>query len=152
VSYYKLIAENRQAFFDYHILETYQAGLELLGSEVKSLRLGRVNLKDSFARVEKGQVFLYNMHISPYEKTRPGLNPLRVRKLLLNSGELRKLYGRVAEKGLTLIPLKLYFEGDWAKIDLAVGKAKKKFEKRAKLRKEAVEKEVEKEFKEKLLK
>lgn len=144
--YFKLIAENRQAFFDYHILETYRAGIELLGSEVKSLRLGRVNLKDSFARVEKGQVFLYNMHISPYEKARSGLDPLRKRKLLLNRLELRKLYGKVAEKGLTLIPLKLYFEGDWAKIDLAVGKAKKKFEKRAKLRKEAVERDIEEAF------
>lgn len=151
-NYYKLIAENRKAFFDYHILETYQAGIELLGSEVKSLRLGRANLKDSFARVEGGQVLLYNLHISPYEKSRSGLDPTRKRKLLLNRLELKKLYGRVAEKGLTLVPLKLYFKGDWAKIDLAVGKAKKKFEKRAKLRKEAVEKEVEMEFKEKLLK
>jgi len=150
--YFKLIAENRKAFFDYHILETFKAGIELLGSEVKSLRLGRVNLKDSFARLEGGEILLYNTHISPYEKARSGLDPLRKRKLLLNRSEMKKLYGKVAEKGLTLVPLKLYFEGDWAKIDLAVGKAKKKFEKRTKLRKEAVEKEVEREFKEKLLK
>lgn len=124
--YFKVVAENRKARHDYNILETYQAGIVLKGTEVKSVRIGRVNLKDSFGRVEKGDIWLYGMHVSPYEfGRRYAAAPLRPRKLLLKKSELRKLIGRVAEKGLTLVPLKLYLSGDWVKVDLGLAKAKK---------------------------
>lgn len=148
--YFKVVAENRKARFDYNILETYKAGLVLEGSEVKSIRLGRVNLKDSFGRVEKQEVWIYGMHISPYPTAdKRKINPTRPRKALLKKRELLKLVGKVAEKGLTLVPLKIYFSGNWAKIELGLAKAKKKYEKREALRRKAVEREIEKAFKEK---
>lgn len=143
--YYKLIAENRKAYFDYHILETFRAGLALTGAEVKSIRLGRANLHDSFGRVEGGEVFLYNMHISPYDKSRvSSAEATRRRKLLLTGSELKKIIGKASEKGLTLVPTKLYFMGDWAKVDLALAKAKKKYEKREVIREREISREVEK--------
>ena len=146
--YYKVAAENRKARFDFNILEVYKAGLILTGNEVKSIRLGRVNLKDSFGRVEKEAVWIYGMHISPYAAAgKAKIDPLRRRKVLLNKRELVKLTGKAAEKGLTLIPLKVYFEGNWAKVDLALAKSKKKYEKREKLRRRAVEREIESAFK-----
>ncbi|MEE8637487.1 MAG: SsrA-binding protein SmpB [Candidatus Margulisiibacteriota bacterium] len=144
--YYKPIAENRKARFDYNILETFKAGLVLNGSEVKSVRLGRVNLKDSFGRVDKGEVWIYGMHISPYQKEE-GLSPTRPRKILLKKKELVKLTGKVAERGLTLVPLKLYFDGNWAKIELGLAKAKRKYEKREALQRKAVKREIEKALK-----
>jgi SsrA-binding protein len=145
--YKKVLAENRKAFFDFTILETFQAGISLKGTEVKSIRLGKANLKDSFARVENGEIFLYNMHISPYEQGgRYNLNPTRERKLLLNKSELKKLIGRVQEKGLTLIPLKLYLMDNWVKVDLALAKSKKEYEKRDKLKKKESDREVERAF------
>ena len=143
--YFKVAAENRQARFEYHILETFKAGLVLTGNEVKSIRLGRANLKDSFGRVERGEIRIYGMHISPYGAAK--IDPLRPRKVLLNKRELLKLIGRVAEKGLTLVPLKIFFEGNWAKIDLALAKAKKKYEKRETLRRREAEREIETAFK-----
>jgi len=143
--YFKVAAENRQARFDYNMLETFKAGLVLTGNEVKSIRLGRVNLKDSFGRVERGEIWIWGMHISPYGAAK--IDPLRPRKVLLNKRELLKLIGKVAEKGLTMVPLKLYFEGNWAKVDLALAKAKKKYEKRETLRRRAVEREIEKALK-----
>ncbi|MBI5700242.1 SsrA-binding protein SmpB [Candidatus Saganbacteria bacterium] len=137
--YYKLVTENRKAFHDFTIIDTYSAGISLTGSEVKSIRLGRVNLKDSFARVESGEVWLYNMHVNPYERSSEKTDPYRTRKLLLNSNELRKIIGMVSEKGFTLVPLKLYFSGDWAKVDIGVAKAKKIFKKKAKLIEKAVD-------------
>ena len=145
--YYKVIAENRRAFFDFHIMETYHAGISLSGSEVKSLRLGRANLKDAFARVESGEVWLYNMHISPYERSSEKIDPYRKRKLLLKQVELRKVVGKVSEKGFTLVPLKIYFSGDWAKVDLAIAKAKKIFEKKEKLIKKAIDNDIAKAIK-----
>lgn len=146
--YYKVAAENRKARFDFNILETYKAGLVLTGNEVKSIRLGRINLKDSFARAEKGEIWIYNMHISPYSSAdQRKIDPLRRRKVLLQKREMVKLIGKAAEKGLTLIPLKVYFEGDWAKVDLALAKAKKKYEKREKIRRREAEREIEKAFK-----
>ena len=143
--YYKLIAENRKAYFDYHILETFKAGIALSGAEVKSIRLGRVNLRDSFGRVEGGEVFLYNMHISPYDKSRvTSAEATRKRKLLLQRSELKKVIGKASEKGLTLVPTKIYFSGDWAKVDLALGTAKKKYEKREVIREREINREVEK--------
>ena len=145
--YKKVLTENRKAFFDFTILETFQAGISLKGTEVKSIRLGKANLKDSFGRVENGEIYLYNMHISPYEQGgRYNLNPIRERKLLLNKGELKKLIGRVQEKGLTLIPLKLYLMDNWVKVDLALAKSKKEFEKRDKIKKKEAAREVEKAF------
>ncbi|MBI5078478.1 SsrA-binding protein SmpB [Candidatus Saganbacteria bacterium] len=156
--YYKVVAENRKARFDYTILEVYKAGLVLTGNEVKSLRLGRVNLQDSFGRIEQEEVWLYGMHISPYlpagrhgtTADKRKLEPLRPRKALLNKRELLKLVGKVSEKGLTVIPLKVYFEGNWAKVDLALAKAKKKYEKREELKIRAVKKEIETAFKEEI--
>lgn len=146
--YHKIIAENRRAFFDYHILDTVKAGIVLSGNEVKSLRLGRAVLKDSFGRVEKNELFLYNMQISAYERGRiTAQQETRARKLLLNQSEMNKIVGRMSEKGLSLIPTKIYFDGDWVKVDLALGKPKKKFDKKTKLIKKDIEREVERELK-----
>jgi len=139
--YFKIAADNRKARFDFNILEVYKAGLVLTGNEVKSIRLGRINLKDSFARIERGEVWIYGMHITPYSNAK--LEPLRQRKVLLQKRELMKLVGKVAEKGLTLIPLKVYFEGNWAKVDLGLAKSKKKYEKREKIRRREAEREIE---------
>jgi len=143
-TYYKAAAENRKARFDYTILEVYKAGIILSGHEVKSLRLGQANIRDSFGRVERGEIWLFNMHITPYlSADKNQLDPLRRRKLLLHKRELLKLIGKVAEKGLTLVPLKVYFEGNWAKVDIALAKAKRKYEKREKLRRQSAEREIE---------
>lgn len=143
--YYNVVAENRKARFDYTIIETYKAGLVLEGSEVKSVRLGQVNLKDSFGRVEKEELWIYGMHISPYGTAadKSKINPVRPRKVLLQKRELVKLTGKAAEKGLTIVPLKIFFDGNWAKIELGLAKAKRKYEKREKLRRREVEREVE---------
>jgi SsrA-binding protein len=146
--YFKVIADNRKARFDYSILETYKAGLVLTGAEVKSIRQGRVNLKDSFGRIEGEAVWIYGMHISPYKTAgKQKLDPLRPRKILLNKRELVKLIGKVSEKGLTLVPLKLFFDGNWAKIDLGLAKAKKRYEKREAIRRRETEREIKKAFK-----
>lgn len=138
-----MVAENRRARFEYQILETFEAGLVLKGSEVKSIRTGKVNLKDSFGRIEGGQPLLYGMHISPYDFSRhESISPTRVRKLLLGETEIRRLIGRVQEKGLTLIPLKLYFKGNWAKVEMGLAKAKKLWDKRETLKKRTIEKEM----------
>lgn len=146
--YYKVAAENRKARFDYNIIEVYKAGLVLTGNEVKSLRQGKINLADSFARAEKGELWLYNVHISPYSSADQNkIDPLRRRKVLLEKRELVKLTGKAAEKGLTVVPLKVYFDSNWAKVDLALAKAKKKYEKREKLRRQTAEREIERVFK-----
>ena len=143
--YFKIMAENRKARFDFHILDTFKAGLVLSGNEVKSIRLGRVNLQDSFGRVERGEVWVYGLHITPYMMVKG--EPLRRRKVLLNKREILKLTGKVAEKGLTLVPLKIYFEGNWAKVELALARAKKKYEKRETLRIKEAKREIERAFK-----
>ena len=143
--YYKLIAENRKAFFDYSIIDTFKAGIALNGAEVKSVRQGNVNLRDSFGRVESGEVMLYNMRVSPYKMGRTTeAEASRKRKLLLNRRELKKIIGQVSQKGLTIVPTKMYFDGDWAKVDIAVAKAKKKYEKRETIRQRETDREVEK--------
>ena len=150
-TYYKVAAENRKARFDYNIIDVYKAGLVLTGNEVKSIRLGQINLKDSFGRVERGEVWIFGMHISPYAAAdQRKIDPLRRRKVLLQKRELLKLIGKVAEKGLTLIPLKVYFEGNWAKMDLALAKSKKKYEKREAHRRKADQREIETAFKGKI--
>jgi len=144
------LVTNRKAYHDYHILETYEAGIALAGTEVKSIREGKANLKDSFARVENGEIFIYNMHVSPYEKGNIfNKDPLRPRKLLMHKREIMRLYGLVKEKGLTLIPLKLYLnERGKIKVELALAKGKTLYDKREDIKRKDAEREVEKAFKE----
>jgi SsrA-binding protein len=145
----KVIATNRKAYHDYFIEETIEAGIELKGTEVKSVRLGHVNLKDSFARVEDGEVFLYNMHISPYEKGNIfNVDPMRDRKLLLHKHEINRLAGYVQQKGYTLIPLKIYLKRGKIKVELAVAKGKKLYDKREAIAKRDAELEIKKKMKE----
>jgi len=142
--FFKVIADNRKARFDYNIIETYNAGLVLKGTEVKSIRSGKVNLADSFGRVDKGEIWVYGIHISPYKFDAVSkINPTRPRKLLLESNEIRKLIGGVSQKGLTIVPLKLFLQGDWVKMEIALAKAKKTYEKRDVLKKRVIDREVE---------
>ena len=128
----KIISDNRQARHLYEILEVYEVGVELVGTEVKSIRAGRVNLRDGYALIRNGQAWLINAHISPYERSAEYFNhePRRTRKLLLHRKEITKLIGQVEQKGLTLVPLKMYFKGSWVKITLGLGKGKKLHDKR----------------------
>ena len=145
----KIIATNKKAYHDYHIEETYEAGIMLKGTEVKSLREGRANLKDSFARVENNEIFLYNCHISPYSHGNiANHDPLRTRKLLMHKGEIQRLMGKMILKGYTLLPLKLYFKNEKAKMELALAKGKKQYDKREDIKKKDAEREMEKAFKE----
>ena len=145
----KVIAQNRKATHDYFIEETYEAGMVLKGTEIKSIRAGRVNLKDSFARVEDGEVFLYGLHISPYEQgNRFNHDPERTRKLLLHKEEIRKLIGATKEKGYALIPLKIYIRNGFAKVELALAKGKKLYDKRQTMAKRDAQREIERAFRE----
>jgi SsrA-binding protein len=139
----RLIAENRKARHDYHVVDTWEAGVALLGTEVKAIREGRVNLRDSFARVDKGEVWLLNVHISPYSHTGYAHHDeRRQRKLLLHDYEIRKLAGRVAEKGLTLVPLEMYFKNGRVKVLLALAKGKQAHDKRETIRRREAERET----------
>jgi SsrA-binding protein len=139
----KIVCQNRKARHDYFILEQYEAGMVLLGTEVKSLRLGRVNIKDSYATVRGGELFLYNMHIGMYPFAAYGNHdPLRVRKLLLHREEIKRLTGKIKEKGQTLIPLKVYFQGGKAKVTLALAKGKRKHDKREAIRRREEQREL----------
>ena len=127
----KLIANNKKAFHDYFIEDKYEAGIALAGTEVKSLRLGKCSVKESFIRIEDGEVFIYNMHISPYEKGNIfNKDPLRVRKLLLHKTEINKLAAKIAEKGYTLVPLQVYFKGSLVKVEIGLARGKKLYDKR----------------------
>jgi SsrA-binding protein len=140
----KLIAENRKARHDYLIVDQYEAGLVLTGTEVQSLRLGKANLKDSYAKVKDGEVWLHQMHISPYPFAYyNNHDPLRVRKLLLHKREILRLYAKANEQGHTLVPLKLYFKAGKAKITLALAKGKREFDKRETLRRRTLDREAE---------
>lgn len=144
-----MIAENRKARHEYHIEEIIEVGLALQGSEVKSIRRRRVNLKDSFARVENNEVFLYGMHISPYEQAnRFNHDPLRVRKLLLHRSEIRRLIGITRERGMALIPLRLYFRRGRVKLELGVAKGKKLYDKRRDLAEKNAQRDIERAFRE----
>lgn len=144
----KVVATNRKAWHEFNIVETYEAGIKLQGTEVKSVRLGRVNFKDSFALVENGEVFLYNMHISPYDfGNRFNHEAERKRKLLLNKYEIRKLIGKVKEQGYTLVPLKVYFHRQWVKVELALAKGKKTYDKRDDLAKKDANRQIERALK-----
>jgi SsrA-binding protein len=144
----KLIANNKKAYHDYFIQDTYEAGISLHGTEVKSLRMGKCSIKESFIRVENGEVFVYGMHISPYEKGNIfNKDPLRTRKLLLHRYEINKITGKMAEKGFTLVPLKVYFKGSLVKVEIGVAKGKKLYDKRQDIAKKDQRREAEKEFK-----
>ncbi len=139
----KIIAENRKAFHDYHILETFEAGLVLLGTEVKAIREGRVNLRDSFARVEDGEIFVHNVHISPYShQGYASHEPLRRRKLLLHAQEIRKLIGKTVERGMTLVPIRMYLKNGRVKLAVSLAKGKKEYDKRETVRRRETERET----------
>ena len=144
----KLVANNKKAYHDYFIEDKYEAGISLHGTEVKSLRMGKCSIKESFIRIENGEVFIYGMHISPYEKGNIfNKDPLRVRKLLLHKNEINKMMGKIAEKGYTLVPLQVYFKGSLAKIEIGLAKGKKLYDKRQDIAKKDQRREAEKEFK-----
>lgn len=140
----KRIVENRKARHNYFIEDQFEAGLVLLGTEVKSLRLGRANLKDAYARIIKGEIFVYQMHIGAYPFAHYGNHkPLRPRKLLMHKSEIKRLYGKINEKGYSLIPLRLYFRQGKAKITVALAKGKRKYDKRESIRKRDQKREIE---------
>ena len=144
----KIVAKNSKAHHDYFIEEKYEAGIELAGTEVKSIRLGNVNLKDSFCIVKDGQMSVIGMHISPYEKGNIfNKDPLRVRKLLLHKKEILKIFGKMKEQGITVVPLQVYFSGSLVKIEIGLAKGKKLYDKRADIAKKDIRREAEKEFK-----
>jgi len=137
------IAENRKAFHDFHLLETFEAGLVLLGTEVKAIREGRVNLRDSFARVEDGEAFIYNVHISPYShRGYADHEPLRRRKLLLHRSEIRKLIGKTVEKGMTLVPVRMYLKNGRVKVAISLAKGKKAHDKRETIKRRETDRET----------
>jgi SsrA-binding protein len=151
ISQNKTLAENRKARHDYFIEEACEAGIELLGTEVKSIRAGRANLKDSYAEIRNGEVFVCNMHISPYEQGNIfNKDPLRERKLLLHKTEILRLIGFTAQKGYTLIPLSLYLKNSIVKVNLGVGKGKKDYDKRDAMLEKAAKRDVDRDMKEKL--
>ena len=144
----KLIANNKKAYHDYFIEGTYETGIALHGTEVKSLRMGKCSIKESFIRVENGEVFVYGMHISPYEKGNIfNKDPLRVKKLLMHRYEINKITGKMAEKGYTLVPLKVYFKGSLVKVEIGIAKGKKLHDKRQDIAKRDQRREAEKEIK-----
>ena len=147
----KLIANNKKAFHDYFIEDTYEAGIALAGTEVKSMRMGKCSIKESFIRIENGEVFIYGMHISPYEKGNIfNKDPLRVRKLLLHKSEINKLIGKTKEKGMAIVPLKVYFKGSLVKVEIGLAKGKKLYDKRQDIAKKDQRREAERDFKMKL--
>ena len=148
----RLIANNKKAFHDYFIDDTYEAGVELFGTEVKSLRNGKCSIKEAFIRIEKGEVYVYGMHVSPYEKGNIfNKDPLRVKKLLLHRYEIQKLEGKIAQKGYTLVPLKVYFKGSLVKVEVGLARGKKLYDKRQDIAKKDQKREAQREFKIKTL-
>ena len=144
----RLIANNKKAYLDYFIEETYDAGIALHGTEVKSLRMGKCSIKESFVRIENEEVYIYGMHISPYEKGNIfNRDPLRVKKLLLHKSEIRKMKGKIAEKGYTLVPLKVYFNRSLVKVEIGLAKGKKLYDKRQDIAKKDQRREAERDFK-----
>ena len=144
----KLIANNKKAYHDYFILDTYEAGNSLNGTEVKSLRLGKCSIKEAFIRIENEEVFVYGMHISPYEKGNIfNKDPLRVRKLLLHRSEINKITGKIKEKGMALVPLKVYFKGSLVKVEIGLAKGKKLYDKRNDIAKKDQQREAQRDFK-----
>ena len=144
----KVVASNRKAFRDYHVHERYEAGIALTGTEVKSLREGRANLKDSYAIIKDGEAFLLNCHISPYSHgNMQNHDPVRTRKLLLHKREIKKLWGKTSQQGFTIIPLKIYFRDGRAKVELGMAKGKRHYEKRAAIKEREAKREIERHLK-----
>ncbi|MBQ8558598.1 MAG: SsrA-binding protein SmpB [Tyzzerella sp.] len=144
----KLVANNKKAYHDFFILDTYEAGIALHGTEVKSLRMGKCSIKESFIRIENGEVFIYGMHVSPYEKGNIfNKDPLRVKKLLLHKSEINKLLGKIKEKGMSLVPLKVYFKGSLVKVEIGLAKGKKLYDKREDIAKKDQQREAQRDFK-----
>ena len=144
----KLVANNKKAYHDYFVDEKIEAGLVVHGTEVKSLRMGKCSIKESFIRIENGEMFVYGMHISPYEKGNIfNKDPLRVKKLLLHKSEINKLTGKIKEKGFTIVPLQVYFKDGKAKMEIGLCRGKKLYDKRADIAKKDIKREAEKEFK-----
>ena len=144
----RLIAQNKKAYHDYFIEDTYQAGISLAGTEVKSLRMGKCSLKESFIKIENREAFIYNMHISPYEQGNIfNKDPLRTRKLLLHKSEINKILGKITIAGYTVVPLKVYFHRSLVKVDIGIAKGKKLYDKRQTIAKNDQRREAEKEFK-----
>ncbi|MBO4291936.1 MAG: SsrA-binding protein SmpB [Lachnospiraceae bacterium] len=144
----KLVANNKKAYHDYFIDETFEAGIELHGTEVKSMRMGKCSIKESFIRIENGEVYVYGMHVSPYEKGNIfNKDPLRIKKLLLHRSEINKLQGKIKEKGYTLVPLQVYFKNGRVKVEIGLARGKKLYDKREDIAKKDQKREAEKEFK-----
>ena len=145
---FKLIANNKKAYFDYFIEDKYEAGVALHGTEVKSIRMGKCSIKESYIKIEDGEVFIYGMHISPYEKGNIfNKDPMRIKKLLMHKYEINKLNGKLQQKGLTLVPLQVYLKGGLAKVEVGLARGKKLYDKRDSLAKKDMKREAEKEFK-----
>lgn len=146
----KIISQNKKARHDYFIEQSFETGIELYGTEVKSIRQGNINLKDSYAMVDKGQVYIYNMHISPYEKGNIfNKDPMRVRKLLMHRYEINKLIGYIQQKGYTIVPLSVYLKGSLVKVELAVARGKQLHDKRHDIAERDAKREIEREFRNK---
>ena len=144
----RLIANNKKAYFDYFIEDTYEAGIELVGTEVKSLRQGHCSIKEAFIGIDNGEIYIYHMHISPYEKGNIfNRDPLRVKKLLLHKYEINKMIGQMQQKGYTLVPLNVYFKGSLVKVEIGLAKGKKLYDKRQDIAKRDQQREAEKQFK-----
>lgn len=145
---FKLLTNNKKAYFDYFIEDKWEAGISLYGTEVKSIRMGKVSIKEAYIKIEKGEVFVYNMHVSPYEKGNIfNRDPIRVRKLLLHRAEINKLSGKITEKGYTLVPLQVYIKDGLVKVEIGLAKGKKLYDKRDSIAKKDVRRENEREFK-----
>ena len=145
----KMVAQNKKAYHDYFVEETFETGIVLQGTEIKSVRAGKVNLRDSYARIRNGEVFLYGMHISPYEQgNRYNHDPIRERKLLMHRREINKLIGETKEAGYALVPLKVYLKNGYAKVLLGLAKGKKNYDKRDTLKKKEAKREIERAFRE----
>ena len=145
---FKLVANNKKAYFDYFIEDKWEAGMELYGTEVKSVRMGKASIKESYIKIEKNEVFIYNMHISPYEKGNIfNRDPVRVRKLLLHRSEINKLAGKTVEKGYTIVPLQVYMKNGLVKIEIGLGRGKKLYDKRNDLKEKDAKRDIEKALK-----
>ncbi|MFJ7977570.1 SsrA-binding protein SmpB [Peribacillus sp. JNUCC 23] len=143
----KQLAQNKKAYHDYFIEETFEAGIVLQGTEIKAIRAGKANLKDSFAKIERGELYLHNMHVSPYEQgNRYNHDPLRTRKLLLHRKEINKLIGETKETGYTIVPLKVYLKNGFAKVLIGLGKGKKQYDKREDLKRKEAKRDIERAF------
>jgi ssrA-binding protein len=144
----KLIANNKKAYHDYFIDDKYETGIELFGTEVKSIRMGKCSIKEAFVRIQNGEVYIYGMHVNPYEKGNIfNKDPLRPRKLLMHKAEINKLTGKIAEKGFTLVPLQVYLKGSLVKVEIGLARGKKLYDKREDIAKKDQRRELEREFK-----